>query len=55
MNTERPDNDDTTGNPGDVRGVGDAAKGSARGPEVDDTGAAWGRAWWRGVPPEQGG
>lgn len=39
MNTERPDNDDTTGNPGDVRGVGDAAKGSARGPEVDDTGA----------------
>ncbi|MFG2371752.1 hypothetical protein ACGFY9_09765 [Streptomyces sp. NPDC048504] len=35
MNTERPDNDDTTGTSGDVRGVGDAAKG----PEVDDTGA----------------
>ncbi|WP_327404669.1 hypothetical protein OG194_34410 [Streptomyces sp. NBC_01288] len=39
MNTERPDNDDTTGTSGDVRGVGDAAKGSAKGPEVDDTGA----------------
>ncbi|WP_405993847.1 hypothetical protein [Streptomyces sp. NBC_00986] len=39
MNTERPDNDDTTGTSGDVRGVGDAAKGSAEGPEVDDTGA----------------
>ena len=39
MNTERPDNDDTTGTSGDVRGVGDAAKGSAKGPEVDATGA----------------
>ncbi|MFI5884176.1 hypothetical protein [Streptomyces sp. NPDC051554] len=39
MNTERPDNDDTTGTSGDVRGVGDAAKGSEKGPEVDDTGA----------------
>ncbi|MFJ9380958.1 hypothetical protein [Streptomyces sp. NPDC101455] len=39
MNTERPDNDDTTGTSGDVRGVGDAAKGSAKGPEVDNTGA----------------
>ena len=39
MNTERPDNDDTTGTSGDVRGVGDAAKGSTKGPEVDDTGA----------------
>ncbi|MFJ5305867.1 hypothetical protein [Streptomyces sp. NPDC088350] len=38
MNTERPDNDDTTGASGDVRGVGDAAKGSAKGPEVDETG-----------------
>ncbi|WP_405947423.1 hypothetical protein OG588_13120 [Streptomyces prunicolor] len=38
MNTERPDNDDTTGTSGDVRGVGDAAKGSTKGPEVDDTG-----------------
>ncbi|WP_328683826.1 hypothetical protein [Streptomyces sp. NBC_00343] len=37
MNTERPDNDDTTGTSGDVRGVGDAAKGSTKGPEVDDT------------------
>ncbi|MFG2781639.1 hypothetical protein ACGFY7_27810 [Streptomyces prunicolor] len=37
MNTERPDNDDTTGTSGDVRGVGDAAKGSAKGPEVDNT------------------
>ncbi|MEV6501344.1 hypothetical protein [Streptomyces prunicolor] len=35
MNTERPDNDDTTGTSGDVRGVGDAAKGSTKGPEVD--------------------
>jgi hypothetical protein len=39
VNTERPDNDDTTGTSGDVRGVGDAAKGSTKGPEVDDTGA----------------
>lgn len=41
MNTERPENDDTAGTSGDVRGVGDAAEaeGSARGPEVDDTGA----------------
>lgn len=39
MNTERPDNDDTTGTSGDVRGVGDAAKGSAKGPEVDGSGA----------------
>ena len=37
MNTERPDNDDTTGTSGDVRGVGDAEKGSTKGPEVDDT------------------
>ena len=42
MNTERPDNDDTTGTSGDVRGVGDAAKGSAKGPEVDDTGTGTG-------------
>ncbi|WP_405971596.1 hypothetical protein OG496_18220 [Streptomyces sp. NBC_00988] len=39
MNTERPDNDDTTGTSGDVRGVGDAANGSEKGPEVDGTGA----------------
>ncbi|MEV8542219.1 hypothetical protein [Streptomyces sp. NPDC051572] len=39
MNTERPDNDDTTGASGDVRGVGDAAKCSEKGPEVDGTGA----------------
>lgn len=38
MNTERPDNNDTTGTSGDVRGVGDAAKGSEKGPEVDETG-----------------
>ncbi|WP_033284154.1 hypothetical protein [Streptomyces sp. NRRL F-525] len=39
MNTERPDNDDTSGTSGDVRGVGDAAKGSAKGPQVDGSGA----------------
>ena len=41
MNTERPDNDDAPGAPGDVRGVGDAAaaKGAVTGPGVDDTGA----------------
>ncbi|WP_043682365.1 hypothetical protein [Streptomyces xylophagus] len=38
MNTERPDNNDTTGTSGDVRGVGDAAKGSEKVPEVDETG-----------------
>ncbi|MBK3581798.1 hypothetical protein JHN63_50245, partial [Streptomyces sp. MBT65] len=38
MNTERPDNDDTTGTSGDVRGVGDAAKGSAEGLEGGGTG-----------------
>ncbi|MGW0829840.1 hypothetical protein [Streptomyces prunicolor] len=38
MNTERPDNDDTTGTSGDVRGVGDAAKGSAEGPAGGGTG-----------------
>ncbi|MEV0487023.1 hypothetical protein AB0I69_41305 [Streptomyces sp. NPDC050508] len=39
MNTERPDNDDASGAPGDVRGVGDAAaaKGAVTGPGVDDT------------------
>jgi hypothetical protein len=41
VNTERPDNEDATGASDDVPGVGDAAgaKGSAKGPEVDDTGA----------------
>jgi len=41
VNTERPDNDDAPGAPGDVRGVGDAAaaKGAVTGPGVDDTGA----------------
>ncbi|MET7574672.1 hypothetical protein ABZT04_40280 [Streptomyces sp. NPDC005492] len=38
MNTERPDNDDTTGTSGDVRGVGDAAEGSAEGRGVGGTG-----------------
>jgi len=39
VNTERPDNEDATGASDDVPGVGDAVKGAAEGPEVEDTGA----------------